>query len=238
VAEGLPVEYAGLTLLPVPVLEAGALVVLAVAATAVAVGAAPPGTALATYLLGHVAVRFWLEPLRGDPGRPHLAGLSEAQWTAVAVVAMAGVGLAAGWPAVPPGLALAAAASVAAGVAVTAPGAGAGHVRHPAHALAVARLVRGAEAARGGLVAATTPLGVRVSASHRDDGRGGVTCHYAFSRAAPAPPLRPSEAAALGRLAAAVGPAGAGRGVHTAHLSAGGVYHVAAAARPRRGGGA
>ncbi|HET6953672.1 MAG TPA: hypothetical protein VFI47_25070, partial [Acidimicrobiales bacterium] len=51
------------------------------------------------------------------------------------------------------------------------------------------------------------------------------TCHYAFSRPAPAAALRPAEAAALGRMAAAVGPGGPRPAV--AHLSAGGVYHVA-----------
>jgi Prolipoprotein diacylglyceryl transferase len=225
VAEGLPVEYAGVTLRPVPALEAGALAAMAVAATAVVLGGAPPGTALAAYLLAHVAVRFWLEPLRGDPGRPYAAGLSEAQWTAVAVVAAGGLAAAAGWRAVPTGAALAAGVAVGAGVALVAARADAGRLRHPAHALAVAGLVRGAEAARGGLVAATTPLGVRVSASHRDDGRGGVRCHYAFSRPAPGPPLRPAEAAALGRMAVAAGPGGRPQ---AAHLSAGGVYHVVA----------
>ena len=237
VAEGLPVEYAGVTLLPVPALEAGALAALAVVATAVVLGGAPPGAALAAYLLAHVAVRFWLEPLRGDAGRPHLAGLSEAQWTAVAVVAAAGLAAAAGWPAVPAAPTLAAAAAVIAGVALAAARPGDGRLRQPAHALAVARLVRGATAARGGLVAATTPLGVRMSASHRENGRGGVTCHYAFSRPGPAPPLRPADAAALGRLAAAIGPGGRRRAA--THLSAGGVYHVATASTSdrRTGGG-
>ena len=101
VAEGLPVEYAGVTLLPVPALEAGALVAMAVAATAVVTSGAPAGAALAVYILAHVAVRFWLELLRGDPGRPHAGGLSEAQWTALAVVAAAGLAAAAGWRAVP-----------------------------------------------------------------------------------------------------------------------------------------
>ncbi|HET6950697.1 MAG TPA: prolipoprotein diacylglyceryl transferase family protein, partial [Acidimicrobiales bacterium] len=176
VAEGLPVEYAGVTLLPVPALEAGALVAMAAATTAVVLGPAPAGAALTSYLLAHVAVRFWLELLRGDPGRPYLAGLSEAQWTALAVVVAACLAVAAGWRAVPAGPASAAAVAVIAGVALIAARAEQERLRRPAHALAVARLVRGADAVRGGLVTATTPLGVRMSASHRDVGRGGVPC--------------------------------------------------------------
>lgn len=225
VAEGLPVEYANLTLLPLPALEAGALVAMSAATTAVVLGPAPAGAALITYLLAHVAVRFWLEFLRGDPGRPHLAGLSEAQWTALAVVGAACLAAAAGWRPVLPVPAFAAAVAVVGGVAMVAVRAQQERLRHPAHALAVARLVRGADATRGGLVTAVTPLGVRISASHRGDEQGGLTCHYAFSRPAPAAALRPAEAAALARMALAVGPGGPRQTF--AHLSAGGVYHVA-----------
>ena len=74
--------------------------------------------------------------------------------------------------------------------------------------LDLARIIRCADAARGGLVTATTNLGLRVSASHRYDGPGAAAYHYAFSRASQA--LGAADAAALARIATAVGPA-AGR---------------------------
>ena len=102
---------------PCPRIEATVLAVLAGVTTAVVLSPAPAGAALAGYLLVHVNVRFWLEFLRGDDGRPHLAGLSEAQWTALVVTVGLALAVAAGWPVPPLWLPLAFGLSLAAGLA-------------------------------------------------------------------------------------------------------------------------
>ncbi len=224
-AEGLPPEYVDVPLFPVAGAEAAVLAGLAAIMTAVVLSPAPAGAALTGYLLVHTGVRFWLEFLRGDVGRPHLAGLSEAQWTALA--ATAGVGLAgtAGWVELPGWLPVATGVSLVAGIGLVATRPERVRLRGPAHVLDLARILRCAAGARGGLVTATTGLGIRVSASGGSDGPGGVAFHYAFSR--PSGRLRDSDASALGRIAATVG--SRGRAVATTlYRSGNGVYHVVA----------
>jgi Prolipoprotein diacylglyceryl transferase len=223
VAEGLAPEYVGVPLFPVAAVEAVALVMLAGVSTAVVLAPGVAGAALASYLLVHLGVRFWLEFLRGDEGRSHLAGLSEAQWTAVVVTAGLCVAAIAGWPGLPSWLPLASAAGLAVGVALVATQPERVRLRGADHVRDLARVVRCADAARGGLVAATTGLGVRVSASHGPDGHGAVVWHYAFSRSSPA--LRPADAAALGRLATSVG-LGSRMGRTPMIRSGNGVYHL------------
>ncbi|MGM7319828.1 prolipoprotein diacylglyceryl transferase family protein, partial [Idiomarina sp. ST10R2A5] len=53
------------------------------------------GTAAGLYVAAYAVLRFGLEELRGDPGRRYWRGLSEAQWTSLALVALE-LGLAAG----------------------------------------------------------------------------------------------------------------------------------------------
>ena len=78
---------------PVQLFEAGG--------TALVVGgallaAAEPGRAACIFAVGYATIRFLLELLRGDPVRPVLVGISEAQWwcvaTAVACVVVRPVG--------------------------------------------------------------------------------------------------------------------------------------------------
>jgi hypothetical protein len=94
VAEGFPAHLVGVALVPVQLLEAGAVAgLVAAGAVAVAAGAAP-GSGLVLYVTGYALLRFGLEWLRGDEGRRSAAGLSEAQWTSLtllAVVAMLGL---------------------------------------------------------------------------------------------------------------------------------------------------
>jgi prolipoprotein diacylglyceryltransferase len=84
VAQGFPSEKADVPLLPVQLIES-----LAVAAI-VFVGSryawhGPPGHALVWYVTAYGCTRFLLESLRGDVDvRPHLWGVSEAQWTSAA----------------------------------------------------------------------------------------------------------------------------------------------------------
>ena len=84
VEAGLGSAYAGVVLVPVQLLEAGACAVLALACLVTLGSGAPAGASLALSLVGYAVVRFGLERLRGDT-RPGAAGLSEAQWTALAV---------------------------------------------------------------------------------------------------------------------------------------------------------
>ncbi len=92
-ADGFPQGLVGVALAPVQAVESLALTALAAAggllvlAGREAAGAGPPpGSALALYVGGYGAVRFLLERWRGDR-RPSFAGLSEAQWTALAALA-------------------------------------------------------------------------------------------------------------------------------------------------------
>jgi hypothetical protein len=79
--------YAGVRLLPVPLLEAAALVVIAAGAFA-ALPFAAPGAVLTWYLAAYAIVRFGLEGLRGDR-RPELLGLSVNRWLCVGELAVA-----------------------------------------------------------------------------------------------------------------------------------------------------
>ena len=93
VEAGLGAAYAGVVLVPVQLLEAGACLMLLVGCLLTLGSTAPAGATLALSLVGYAVVRFGLEWLRGDR-RPAVAGLSEAQWTALAViVASVGGGL-------------------------------------------------------------------------------------------------------------------------------------------------
>ncbi len=232
-AEGLPAEYVGVPLFPVAAVEAAVFAGLAGALTVVVLSPAPAGAALSGYLLVHVAARFWLEFLRGDVGRAHFAGLSEAQWTALAVTLGVGLAVTVGWDVLPGWLPVATGVSLAAGLGLVATRPERVRLRGPAHVLELARIVRCADAARGGLVRATTGLGVRVSASAGGGGgRGGPGFHYAFSR--PSGVLRAADAAALGRIAATIGSRGQPAGA-TLYRSGNGVFHLMADSSAARG---
>jgi prolipoprotein diacylglyceryltransferase len=120
VKEGLAPEYAGVPLVPVAAIEAVGLLVLAVITTVVVLSPAAAGTVLAGYLLLHVGLRFWLEFLRGDRGRPRFGGLSEAQWTALGVTGVLVWAVTGGWTGLPLWLPLTVAATLMTGVVVSA----------------------------------------------------------------------------------------------------------------------
>ncbi len=96
VEAGLGRQYAGVVLVPVQLLEALVLaVLLAGALTALAVG--PTGGSVALSLAGYAVARFGLDRLRAETPRGR-TGLSQAQWTAVAVVAaITGLSLTLSW---------------------------------------------------------------------------------------------------------------------------------------------
>lgn len=92
---GLPEFLVGVRLLPLQAIEAALVAALVCAGVALLDGA--PGSAFGLYVSGYAVARFGLEELRGDLVRRYRSGLSEAQWTslavvsAIAVVALAGI---------------------------------------------------------------------------------------------------------------------------------------------------
>jgi len=93
---GFTAGYVGVRLLPVPAIEAAAVAGIVVGGLVQVRAGAAPGQALVWHVAAYGAIRSWLELLRGDPGRPHVAGLSQAQWTAVLLVAAVAVAVGAG----------------------------------------------------------------------------------------------------------------------------------------------
>jgi prolipoprotein diacylglyceryltransferase len=214
VAHGLPAWLAGITLIPVQALESGGVALLAVAAGAAALGG-PAGAGFVVYSAGYAVLRFFLEPLRGDLGRPSRRCLSEAQWTALAIAAGTAAMALAGtlpWPLVP----VAGLVAIAAGiVALARPGRrrpvlGPEHVREMLLALGPATPPAASAPPR----VTRTSCGVLVSS-----GWAGGRPHYTFS------------GSALGRRPAAVLARAILWQLHPgfpAHLVTGpaGVYHV------------
>jgi hypothetical protein len=161
VAAGFPAFLEGVTLFPVQAAEAGGAALLSAAAGVLALTAAP-GTGFAVYVTGYALARFGLERLRGDAPRPVWRGLSEAQWTSLAVVA----GLAAagrGWHLV-----------VLVVLLVAAPVAGRRVGRHPLDPEHVRSVARALDAPTTRV--RRTSQGIRVSS-----GRAGEHTHYALS---------------------------------------------------------
>ena len=85
---GFPRYLVGLRLVPVQAIEACGVLALVVAGSAVVAAGAAAGAGVALYVGGYALLRFPLELLRGDPGRRWWAGLSEAQWTSLALAAV------------------------------------------------------------------------------------------------------------------------------------------------------
>lgn len=85
-ADGFPRHLVGVRLFPVPAIEAIALAAIGVGGLC-ALPFAAPGRVLVWFLLAYAVVRFGLEGIRGDK-RPHLLGLSQARWMALAEVAV------------------------------------------------------------------------------------------------------------------------------------------------------
>lgn len=137
----------GPALVPVQPLEGIIAAVLAGAAIALVFGGAAPGAALSTAALGYAAARFWLERWRGDV-RPIIAGLSEAQWTSLLIIAAVVVAQAAGalpgeaWHAIVAGVVAAGAMLRWARVAVGDPVLAIEHPEHVRELAAASDLVR------------------------------------------------------------------------------------------------
>ena len=162
---GFPAALAGVPLVPVQLFEAAwALVAVGAGGLAVATGA-PPGTGLTRYVVTYAAGRALLEVARGDGSRPVWRGLSEAQWTSVALLAtMAGLGAAGVLPTQPGASRRSASRSPRSSPwDWSGGGAGAWAVLDARHAAEIAQAVRRASAAP--LSVQRTSRGLLVSAS-------------------------------------------------------------------------
>lgn len=223
-AEGFPAYLVGIRLLPVQAIEAMVAIVLLAAGLVALSGA--PGDAFGVYVTGYAVARFGLEELRGDAVRRYWHGLSEAQWTSIAVASAMSAMAAAGWV---PGLAEHAAATgvlaVAALLLTRRASRTTGDLLHPRHVRELARLFPGAR--DGSPAVAVTSFGVRLSAGLTDGTR-----HYTVTRSGRA--LDDDEAERLARVIVWLG----GGGRRPAHLVRGQASAVHVLLPPRGSSGA
>ena len=196
VQAGFPRYLAGVRLVPVQAAESVGVAAIAGAGALWILDPARPGRALAFAACSYAVLRIGLEELRGDAARRYWRGLSEPQWTSIALIAGALAADLAG--ATTHGI-----AAVAALLALLELGAVAvlrrrrpggldpRHVRELA-ALAVG-LAQDEDAGRSRIPVWVTSHGLRVSS-----GRVGLVRHLTLSRERP--PLALDEATRLGQL--------------------------------------
>ncbi len=80
--------YKDVALLPVQLIESSIVFSLVVAVVVLLLNHVEPGTTLLVYSVIYGAIRFLIEYFRGDPERPILLGLSEAQLTSLTLIAI------------------------------------------------------------------------------------------------------------------------------------------------------
>ncbi len=78
--------YVGIRLFPIQIVESIWVLFLVIVGTVLVVNGAPPGEAMAWYVIAYDIARFLLEFVRGDPERPYYAGFSEAQWISIFLI--------------------------------------------------------------------------------------------------------------------------------------------------------
>jgi hypothetical protein len=83
-ATGLAPALVGVRLFPVQLAEAALAAAIVTVGLALVASGAAPGNAFTWYVGAYAVVRFGLEEVRGDVGRPHLAGFSQPQWLSLA----------------------------------------------------------------------------------------------------------------------------------------------------------
>ena len=84
-------RYGHTRLFPVQALESAWALLVVLGGVFLILAGNPPGSALSWYVLLYAAGRFAIEYLRGDTGRPYYRGLSEPQWTSLALLALVSV---------------------------------------------------------------------------------------------------------------------------------------------------
>ena len=87
VADGFPMEFAGIRLFPVQLIEAFVLLLIGLSGLA-ALPFGWPGHVLVWFLVAYAVLRFGLEALRADP-RPHFLGWSQSRWMCIGQAAFA-----------------------------------------------------------------------------------------------------------------------------------------------------
>ena len=224
-AEGFPAHLVGVRLVPVQAMESLLAAALAALGTILVLQGARPGTFLAACAGSYAAGRFLLEVLRGDPDRRRRAGLTQAQWTSLAIAAgvpaaaIAGLLPRAAWESAP-------AALLAVTIAATAwrRRSGVERLLRPDHVRELADAARAASSRP----ARRTSEGLLLTAE-----QVGGTRLYAFSRAPAA--LTPAAAGAVARLLLRLRHPGA---AHELATGGNGVYHLLVSApggAPARG---
>lgn len=191
--------WTGTRVLPIPLLEALGLAVVAASMATLLLARRPaPGTVFALVLTAYAVLRFALELGRGDTHRGYRGGLSEAQWTALGVTLGVVAAGRLGWLPDPPVTWLAALAlgTAALLLAATARRRALFLPEHLREIVTVLRATVASTRSEGGVFVGDTPRGVRWSASVV--GAGGSDLLIAFSR--PTAPLRPGEVNGLERL--------------------------------------
>ncbi len=166
--DGFPAHWLGVRLFPVQLVEAAALAAMGVGAVLFAL-LGRDGAALSFFLVAYAVARFGLEGLRGDE-RPHLLGISQSRWMAVAEVG-AVIALAERARAHPRALTVLGLLAAAWLVRVLAIRSGLGaRATAPAH-LAEIQKAAGGSAAAAPLAAVRSPLGFVVAAEPSERGR-------------------------------------------------------------------
>jgi Prolipoprotein diacylglyceryl transferase len=197
VRAGFPRYLKGLALIPVQAVEAVATAAIVTLGAIVALDPEEPGRALGFCVSAYAVVRFALEELRGDPLRRYVLGLSEAQWTSLALLACGLVAVAAGV------LPSAGVEPIALGAIALEAGLVAARRRRPVELLdprhvrevaALAKFLHDQPVRPAGPIAVwSTSAGLRVSSA-----RAGAIWHVTLSRVLP--PLEQSDAERLGQV--------------------------------------
>jgi len=188
-AAGFTRHYVGIRLFPIQFVEAAWVLATVVVGAWMIVSGRVPGEAFAWYVIVYDVGRFSFEFVRGDTGRPHVGGFSEAQWTSVVLMLVVVAAELLGVLPFHAWHAAATAAVIIGWIAVAwsrAPSALAHHrLLDPAHVAEIASALDAAALALPGgggttVHIARTSLGVQLSAGATHDARGTVR-HYTLS---------------------------------------------------------
>lgn len=86
---GFPARWVGRRVFPLQLVDGALAAAMVAVGTGMLLAGAAPGLAGAAFVCGYGAGRFVEELVRGDPARPTVGGVTEAQWTALATTAAA-----------------------------------------------------------------------------------------------------------------------------------------------------